>query len=126
MIRDRVVLRLVENSRRVRVVVMRPVRDTAKARAGAEVLGLREERHQRDESAVAPPVHANALGVDAELLLEVSRSVHVVLKVASTHPAVDGRAPVAPVSRGATIVEIEYDVALRCEVLVEHVLARIR
>src|SRR4029453_10140236 len=42
-----------------------------------------------------------------------------------THPAVDRGAPVSPVARRPAVVDVEHDVALRREVLVEHVLARI-
>ena len=63
-IRLGVVLRLVEDVRRVAVVVVRPVGHRPQRRAGGERVGRGEHRHQRDEAAVAAAVDADALRVD--------------------------------------------------------------
>src|SRR5512138_3499519 len=99
------------------MVVVGPVCHAPETGAGTEVLWLREQRHERDESAVAAAIDADALGVDPVFLLEILRSIDVVLQVAPSHPPVDGGPPVAAISGGAAIVDVEHDVALRREVL---------
>src|SRR5687768_5691491 len=111
-VRDAVVLRLIQNARGISVVVVRPVGDASQSRTGSEVLWFVEQRHERDEAAIAAAVDTNALGVDPELLLEIIRSVHVVLQVAPAHPPVDRRTPVAAVPRRASVVDVEDDIAL--------------
>src|SRR5687768_10227307 len=47
-------------------------------------------------------------------------------EILAAHVTIDGGAPVAAISRGAAVVDVEHDVAARCEQMMEHVLAIIR
>ncbi len=105
------------------MVVVRPIGDGAQRGARAEACGLGEEGHEGDEAAVRSSVDADALGVDAKLLLEEAGTVDLVGQVEATHVPVDGGSPVAAVAGGSAVVHVEHDVAARREQVVEHVLA---
>ncbi len=104
---------------------MRPVGHAANGCARAEILRLREQRELGDETTIASAVKPNALRADVEFFRQVFRCIDLVLKIAPAHVAIDGRSPVAAVAFRRAVVEIENDIALRREVLIEHVLARV-
>src|SRR3954468_764676 len=120
-----VLLRHVEDARRVSVVVVGPVGHRAKRRTRSEHVRSREHRHQRDEPAVAPAVDANAPRVDLLLRDDELRAVDDVLEILAAHVAVDRGAPVAPVPGAGAVIDVEYHVAPRGEQVVEHVLAEV-
>src|SRR5207245_2666681 len=122
LVRDAVRLRLVEDARGVGMVVVGPIGHGAKRRAGGKAAGPREHRHQRDESAVAAAVDPDARRIDPHLPREPASAVHLVVEVRAAHVSVDRRAPGAPVSCAAAVVQVEHGVAPGREQMVEHVL----
>ena len=120
-----ILLRHVEDVRRVAVVVVRPVGHRPQRRAGGEDVRRREHRHQRDEPAVAAAVDADALRIDLLRGAQVLRAVDDVLEILAAHVTVDRRAPVAAVAGARAVVDVEHDVAARREQVVEHVLAEV-
>ena len=121
-----ILLRNVEDVRRVAVVVVRPVGYRPQRRAGREDVRRREHRHQRDEAAIAPAVDANAPRIHLLLRRQVLRAVDDVLEILAAHVPVDRRPPVAPVAGARPVVDVEHDIAAGCQQVVEHVLAEIR
>ena len=105
------------------MVVVRPVGHRPQRRAGAKSVGRREERHQRNEAAVAAAIDADAPGIHLLRLDQICRTIDDVVEIVSAHPAIDRRAPVASVARTGAIVRIENDVTPRRQQVMEHVLA---
>src|SRR4029079_7346429 len=89
---------------------------------GAEVLGLREEGHQRDETAVTAAIDPEPLRIDVVSAVQVTGCVYLVLKIAPAHVAVDRRPPVAAVAVRSSVIEVDDGVTLGRQELVEHVL----
>ena len=116
-----IALRLVQNIAAVLLVVIGPVAHGAQRRAGGENIGLREHGHQGDESAVAAAVDTDLLRIHTLRGNQPFRGIHFIGQVHAAHMAVDGGAPVAPITFGGPVIDFHHHVAVFHQEVMEQV-----
>jgi hypothetical protein len=113
--------RFVQDGGGIAVVVMGPVGDRPEACSCCEYVGLGEEGHEGDESAVGASVDAYSFGVYALVFYQVFYAIHLVGEVFSSHMAIDAGAPISAIACTASVIDVEDGVAIVSEQVVEHI-----
>src|SRR5690242_10906847 len=108
------------------MVVIRPIGNGAQRGARCENIGLREHRHQSDETAVTPAIKADLPRINAVGRTQVFGCIHDVVEVLAAHVLINGDSPVAAVTRRTAVVHVDYYVAVLYQEVMEQVFVIVR